>query len=70
MSTALQKQLASYATAQRYTVVVIRQGRISRVLGRGYLLEPALALARRPFDGVPAIVLEACEPQKENGDAV
>ena len=48
-------------TEERFTVVILCQGRVVRLLGRGYSLSLALALLRSAGrapepDGVPALV--------------
>ncbi len=53
---------------ERFTVVILCQGRVVRLLGRGYSLSLALALLRSAGripdpDGVPALVPQWVSPQ-------
>ncbi len=53
---------------ERFTVVILCQGRVVRLLGRGYSLSLALALLRSAGrapepDGVPALVPQWVVPQ-------
>jgi hypothetical protein len=62
------KELIMSPLEERFTVVILCQGRVVRLLGRGFSLSLALALVRSAGrvpdpDGVPALVPQWIVPQ-------